>query len=341
MRSAVWTACIALTALVSAAAGSSAQPAPDPPPFGVLPGEFAIRNFLTRTFVTARDGGQHSNDALITSATAIGQNEKFQIERLPPNAAAFRTLRGFYVSAPSNFGADASATMQTERTAISDDARFKVFGPGATGIQSIMTFRGRFLTAVDGGGRTAGAFFAAATQARQWEFFRLVKCGDLGSAYVYGISPVPSGFIPQTGTELALFLSATSGGNKTAGAMTANQGLQNPNSRFRLIKQADGTYGIETPNRRNFLTAVDGGGLKGGINLQTNRTSVRDWEKFRIVDQGDCTYTIQTSKNWFLAANTAGLISTRITYPKEALAETGYSGLFEFVMVGIGPERPE
>jgi hypothetical protein len=39
-----------------------------------LTGEFAIRTSLKNTFLTARDGGHHTIDVLITSATTIGPN---------------------------------------------------------------------------------------------------------------------------------------------------------------------------------------------------------------------------------------------------------------------------
>ena len=45
-----------------------------PPAFGTLPGEFAIRTMLKNTYLTARNGGHHSIDAVVTSATAPGQN---------------------------------------------------------------------------------------------------------------------------------------------------------------------------------------------------------------------------------------------------------------------------
>src|SRR5271165_3977443 len=41
------------------------------PAFGLLPGEFAIRTYLTNNYLTARDGGRHSIDAVVTAATTL------------------------------------------------------------------------------------------------------------------------------------------------------------------------------------------------------------------------------------------------------------------------------
>ncbi len=40
-------------------------------------GQFIIRTFQGNNFITARDGGHHCIDAMITSATTAGQNDKF------------------------------------------------------------------------------------------------------------------------------------------------------------------------------------------------------------------------------------------------------------------------
>ena len=71
-----------------------ANPAPQPlvAAFGELPGEFAIRTGLKNTFLTARDGGRHSIDAVITAATAIGANEKFKLTSFQPDFTTIQTL---------------------------------------------------------------------------------------------------------------------------------------------------------------------------------------------------------------------------------------------------------
>ena len=67
---------------------------PAVPAFGLLPGEFAIRTYLTNNYLTARDGGRHSIDALVTSATTLGPNEKFKLTTIQPD---YRSTSGFEV----------------------------------------------------------------------------------------------------------------------------------------------------------------------------------------------------------------------------------------------------
>jgi len=79
--------------------------------------------------------------------------------------------------------------------------------------------------------------------------------------------------------------------------------------------QADGTYGLQTANGANYVTAVNGGGLVQGSTtwniLQTDRAQAQAWEKFRFVDQGDGTYAIQTVSGYYfeLYGNSAGTYS--------------------------------
>lgn len=70
---------------------------PAVPAFGVLPGEFAIRTYLTNSYLTARDGGRHSIDAVISSATAFGPNEKFKLTTIQPDYTTLQTPSGYYV----------------------------------------------------------------------------------------------------------------------------------------------------------------------------------------------------------------------------------------------------
>ena len=68
-------------------------------------------------------------------------------------------------------------------------------------------------------------------------------------------------------------------------------------TRFRLSRQGDGSYALQTIDG-HYVTAVGGGGFAQGTSdsdtLHTDALQVLAWEKFRLVDQGDCTYAIQT-----------------------------------------------
>jgi len=166
------------------------------------------------------------------------------------------------------------------------------------GSYAIQTSNGfDYVTAVGGGGRTTDVIHTDATQVRSWEKWRLVKSGDLGSGYCYGIQAF-TGF----------FLSAPGGGGRTTSAILANSQVMGPHfgspQEFRLMRQCDGSYAIQTSNGFDYVTAVNGGGLVQGSAtwniLQTNRTQVQAWEKFQFVDQGDGTYAIQTVSGYYL-----------------------------------------
>ncbi len=116
--------------------------------------------------------------------------------------------------------------------------------------------------------------------------------------------------------------------------MTAFSGLQ-AGSRFKLIKQSDGTYALQTSSG-NYVTAVNGGGLASGDNLHTDAQQVQAWEKFKIVEQPpNCSYTIQTVSGFFLAVGPgSSTISTRISDPNAA-PSIGYNAKFELIMTGL------
>lgn len=307
------------------------------PAFGLLPGEFAIRTYLTNNYLTARDGGRHTIDAVITAGTTLGPNEKFKLTTFQPDFTIIQTLPGYFVSAVGGGGLggnfDASQVLQTERTSIADDALFRLVGPNVGGGSNIGTFNGHLLTALGGGGKTTRAFHTDATVANTWEAFWVLKSGDLGSGYTYAIRPAGTG-VPGA---VVNFLTALGGGGQTTNAMTHFSGLFS-DSYFKLIRLDDGSYALQTSNGFNYVTAVNGGGLANGNNLHTDATQIRAWEKFKIVDQGDGTYTIQTVSGFFLAVRTAvlqstGGISTRISDPNAA-PQIGYTAKFELMMIG-------
>lgn len=306
--------------------------APNPPAFGVLPGEFTIRTYLKNTPLSARDGGHHSINAVITVASVIGPYQRIKLASVQPDFTTIKTAGGYYVSATGGYGAgyDAAQALQTELMSPQNDiALFRMDGPSAQGTMTIKSFSGNFLTALGGGGKATGAFHTDATKANTWEYFWVFKCGDLGSGYTYAFRPAgtPNGYVN--------FLTANGGGGRTTQAMTAYSGL-NDGSKFKLLRQSDGSYALQTSNRVNYVTAVGGGGLAHGDNLQTNRTQVQAWEQFKIVEQPNCAYIIQTVSGFYLAVGPggAGTISTRISDPNAA-PSINYNAKFELIMLGL------
>jgi len=208
----------------------------------LLSGKFLIRTFRTGNFVTARDGGHHSIDALISSATVPGPNEVFTFQAGDNFQHFVSTAKNFFLSARNGGGIGASndtETFQTEAQDFRDDEKLKLTGPAEDGTFSIQTLTGNFVTAVGGGGHSSRAFHTDATVALAWEKFHLLRTGDLtvGHLHFYAIRPI--------GTDLG-FLTAINGGNRKVNAMTAKSPLVD-NSRFNLQKQPDGTFAIGTP----------------------------------------------------------------------------------------------
>ncbi len=315
----------------------SAGPALQPVAFGELPGEFAIRTSLKDTYLTARDGGRHSVDAVITAATTVGPNEKFKLTSFQPNFTTIRTLPGFFVSAVGGGGLggsfDTTHILQTERTSVADDALFRLVGPtDPFGDFSIGTFNDHFLTALGGGGKTTGAFHTDATTVSSWERFRLSKCGDLGSGYTYAITQTVKIGSPRFRCLAARY------GEAHGRGIGIDDYLLGGNNGFTLIRVVDGSFALQTSNGFNYVTADNGGGIASGVPLLITQTHIQAWETFKIVDQGDGTYTIQTISGFFLAFGPRG-ISTRISDPNAA-PSIGYDAKFELMMIGLSKQSP-
>jgi hypothetical protein len=277
----------------------------------LIPGEFAIRTYDTNNYISWSTG------SLTTSATTLGQTEKFKLTIYTPQYTLIQTLDGQYVTAAPQGGL--ILTQGTEETSL-----FTLIGPqfiqeGFPGAAApgqlygfnIRTRYGPFVSAVNGGGMTSNAFLTDITVAQDWEAFSIVKSGDLGSGYKYCIKPFGRGVWNQmslAGESIFTLIKA-----------------QPPNS---------GGYVLQTAIGFNYISAVDGGGLVGETNFPPPLTTAwkpLNWEVFNIVDQGDGTYFIQTSSGFYLGflINSEN-ISTDIGTPDTP--PPGWITKFEFVM---------
>ena len=104
----------------------------------LLSGKFLIRTFRTGNFVTARDGGHHSIDALISSATVPGPNEVFTFQPGDNFQHFVSTAKNFFLSARNGASND-TETFQTEAQDFRDDEKLKLTGPAEDGTFSIQT----------------------------------------------------------------------------------------------------------------------------------------------------------------------------------------------------------
>ncbi|SLM49187.1 conserved exported protein of unknown function [Nitrospira japonica] len=277
------------------------------------PGEFAFRTSKGYYLTAINGGGRIGDPTVITGATSAGAWEKFKFAIASPPSPydkTFQTANGNYVTAVNGGGMTANA-IHTDATQPRDWERFRLVymsGHPPT-YYGIGTIKGNFLTAVGAGGKYQDALHTDAKQIQAWEQFRIVKCGDPGSGYEYAIMAADGEFLASNNWE-----------GKPGFGLSARPA--EAEMKFKLFRQSDGTYALQTANGRTYLTALGGGGqvekydrkyytpdcggLFGGPCVggsapifHTDATQVQAWEKFRIIDQGNCTYAIQTSSGFF------------------------------------------
>lgn len=288
------------------------------------PGQFIIKTYLKGSPITARDGGGHNSDALITSATTVGPNEKFELATYPEQLGftfiSFTTSGGDFVTAVNGGGVtDAAKAFDTTSSILSDFALFSIGGPAGDGTYTISTRR-NYVTALGGGGKSTDAFHTDAAQTDTWEYFYILKSGDLGDGYQYAIRPAGTGYVPGQGDN-PRFISATDGGGRIINAMTSSTSVWN-NEIFTVLKQPDGTYALRT-RTGNFVTAVGDGGLAHPTStsdtLHTDATQIQAWERFNIEERSPGLYGIQTGSGFWIGIDPQfKTFSTRIDPPEAA-----------------------
>jgi hypothetical protein len=315
---------------------------PSPPtrfliePTGAFPGQVALGWYY---YLTARDGGGQTVDALITSATSIGPNERFTVEQVG-NYLAFKTADGNYISVTDGVS-NATQVTQTVLPYLTDTTLFS-FTPYYSNVDPpgvyLTTYYDYDLYWIPGRSTAAMGDSPAGTvpEGGARTGFNPQQCGDLGSGYHYSILMEAPGLAPKLVPSQEL---AAIGGRIKDGIYVETQG--DPNAQFTLILQDDGSYALQTSNGINYVTAAGGGGWAHGTaesdTLHTDATRVGTWEKFRIIDQGNCTYTLQTNSGYYVGYNLNDndpsspgkplSLSTRISDPAAA-ASIGYSAYF-------------
>jgi hypothetical protein len=292
-----------------------------------LPGEFAIETFLKETYLTAVGGGGRTKDVVHTDAKAPHSWETFKLwvdpttrMNTPENPEGFlphaiQTATGNYLTAVGGGGrttdvlhTDATQALGWETFGlIPQIPPFSIYPENYNLTQdspwyyAIATDKGNYLTALGGGGHTEDpTMHSDATQIKSWKLFRLICSGELMSGYQYAFRPVD-------GYTLA---AVDGGGHVKVGLFLAafSDAARKPWAKFTLLRQADGSYALQTLTG-NYVTAVGGGGigpyLSGGGGQEadvfhTDAVHIQSWEKFRIIDQGDFTYVIQTVFGWYV-----------------------------------------
>jgi len=305
-------------------------------PTGVFPGQVALG---WSYYLTARDGGGQTINALTTTATTIGPDERFTVEQVG-DYLAFKTADGNYVSVTDGVS-NATQVTQTVLPYLTDTTLFSVT-PSSLGYYALVSYYDYYMYYIpDQSTAAIGTNPGSPSDGPVTTGFAAQQCGDLGSGYRYSIVMEASGIGYWPGTALVPEYPLGAIGGRIKDAIFEDGfygGEDDLNARFTLIRQDDGSYALQTSNGINYVTAVDGGGLAHGTaesdNLHTDATRVGTWEKFRITDQGNCTYTLQTHSGYYVGYKRNGtapaegaFLTTDISDPAAA-PSIGYNAYF-------------
>ena len=222
-----------------------------------------------------------------------------------PGEFAFRTQKGYYLTAINGGGRSGDPTVITSATSAGPWEKFKLAiatppSPHDKTVQTTPT--GNFVTAVNGGGMTANVLHTDATQAKDWERFRLL---DLG----VGIPAVPAYYGIQT--IKSNYLTAVGGGGKYQDAIHTDATQIKAWEQFRIVKCGDlgsgQEYGVMAANGGFFWARSSGGQTTEAI-LLSNPTTMET--KFKFINQGDGTYALQTAngRNYVTATGGGGQV---------------------------------
>src|SRR6476660_5031700 len=120
-----------------------------------------------------------------------------------PGEFAFRTQKGYYLTAINGGGRSGDPTVITSAISAGPWEKFKlaIATPPSPHDKTIQTTNGSYVTAVNGGGMTANVLHTDATQAKDWERFRLIDLGvGIPAAHAYyGIQTIKGKYLTAVG----------------------------------------------------------------------------------------------------------------------------------------------
>jgi hypothetical protein len=319
--------------------GTLALPAPP-----ARPGELAIRTQKGFYLTAINGGGRTADPIVVTASTTAGPWEKFRFTVTSPSSPhdkSIQTASGNYLTAVNGGGLTANV-LHTDATQAKDWERFRLLDLGvgnfAPSYYAIQTIKGFYVTTVGAGGKNTDAIHTDAKQIQAWEQFGIVQCGDVGSGYQYGVMAADGSF-----------LAAQFAGGRSQGDIGLDPRAR-AETRFKLIRQGDGSYALQTSNGVNFVTALGGGGqvqkylkcdpglfgacLDGYSTIfHTDARQVQAWEKFRVIDQGNCTYAIQTASGFYVGIYKDSSGGTLLTTRRDGASTANEK--FQLVVYGL------
>jgi hypothetical protein len=209
-----------------------------------------------------------------------------------PGEFAFRTKKGYYLTAINGGGRSDAPTIITAATTAGPWEKFRIVvgDPPPVYDKSFQTASGNYITAVNGGGMTADALHTDATQIRAWEQFRM---NDLS---VENFAPTYYGL----GTIGGRSVTAVDAGGHYEDAIHTDGFHTDTWEEFRPVKCGDLGSGLDyyiipnvVPADGWGLSAPDGGGCLTGAG--TMGYGGRPETRFKLVLQPDGAYALQTS----------------------------------------------
>ncbi len=120
-----------------------------------------------------------------TAGTAVLGTLSTAFTSAYPGEFAFRTQKGYYLTAVNGGGRTGDPTIITGATSAGAWEKFRIgiATPPYPYDKLLQTATGNYLTAVNGGGMTANVLHTDATQPKDWERFRLVYMGGYPPPY--------------------------------------------------------------------------------------------------------------------------------------------------------------
>ncbi|HND02829.1 MAG TPA: hypothetical protein PK782_12205 [Nitrospira sp.] len=209
-----------------------------------------------------------------------------------PGEFAFRTQKGYYLTAVNGGGRTGDPTIITGATSAGAWEKFRIgiATPPSPYDRLLQTATGNYLTAVNGGGMTANVLHTDATQPKEWERFRLVYMGGYPPPY-YGI-----------GTSKGNFLTAVGAGGRYQDAIHSDARQVQAWEQFRIVKCGDPgsgyEYGIMAADSELFAASTYQGKTWFGLNGHPSEAEM----KLKVIRQGDGTYALQTTSGRYVTA---------------------------------------
>ncbi len=212
-----------------------------------------------------------------------------------PGEFAIRTTRGYYFTAANGGGRAADPTVFTGATSAGAWEKFKlaIASPPSPHDKTFQTATGNFVTAVNGGGMAADALHTDATQARDWERFRLIYLG-------IGSPAAPTYYAIQT--IKGNYLTAVNAGGRYQDALHTDATQIKGWEQFRIVKCGDPgsgyEYAVQAADGKFLASETYQGKTWVGLNSYPSEPEM----KLKLIRQGDGTFALQSTTGRYLTA---------------------------------------